>query len=61
MITWDFNQNIERNMLQVIYQESSDIGYNVVKGMNQKMNYLIEKTYITDLEYNIPLWQSNVD
>jgi hypothetical protein len=56
IVTWDFNENVERNMLQVRFNENNSIGYNVVKGMNNKMNYLIEQSYITDLEYNIPLW-----
>ena len=33
----------------------------VIKGMNQKMNYFLNQYYLTDLEYNIPLRQTNVD
>lgn len=33
----------------------------MVKGMNQKRNYFITQDYLTDLEYNIPLRQSNVN
>ena len=33
----------------------------VVKGMNQKNNYLLTESYLTDLEYNIPLRQTNVN
>ena len=29
--------------------------------MNLKMNYFLSQNYLTDLEYNIPLRQANVD
>jgi hypothetical protein len=37
------------------------VGYHVVTGMNQKNNYLLSQNYLTDLEYNIPLRQNNVN
>ena len=42
-------------------ETDSDTGYHLVKGMNVKMNYLIDKDYITELECNIHLWQKNID
>jgi hypothetical protein len=42
VVTWDFFENMERNNLQVKYKETNSIAYNVIKGMNHKMNYLIE-------------------
>lgn len=41
--------------------EENDVGYHVVKGMNLKRNYFLNKNFLTDLEYNIPLRQVNVD
>ena len=32
-----------------------------MKGMNYKMNYFLDAVSVTDLEYNIPLRQVNVD
>ena len=32
-----------------------------MKGMNKKMNYLINQQYLLDLEFNIPIAQRNVD
>ena len=40
---------------------SDDVGYHVVKGMNLKMNYLINQNHVIDLEYNIPLRQTCVN
>lgn len=40
---------------------NSEIGQHVVKGMNYKMNYFLDSVCVTDLEYNIPLRQVNVD
>lgn len=41
--------------------ENDNVGVHVIKGMNLKMNYLLNQHYLTDLEYNIPLKQVNVD
>ena len=41
IITWDFDRNMEKSMMQIIQDPKSDIGYHVVKGMNLKMNYLV--------------------
>ena len=40
---------------------NNDIGQHVVKGMNYKMNYFLDAVCVTDLEYNVPLRQVNVD
>lgn len=61
MVTWDFENNMERGTYQKVRDPKSDVGLHVVKGMNYKMNYLISKDYLVDLEHNIPLSQSNVD
>jgi hypothetical protein len=42
IVTWDFIQNMERNNLEVKYNEANSIEYNVVRGLNMKMNYLVE-------------------
>ena len=62
IITWDFEQNTEQSILQWRFDRSeSEIGYHLVKGMNQKMNYFITEQYIIDLEYNVPTRQANVN
>jgi hypothetical protein len=38
-----------------------NVGYHTVKGMNMKMNYLINQNHVIDLEYNIPLRQTYVN
>jgi hypothetical protein len=40
---------------------NNDIGQHVVEGMNYKMNYFLDAVCVTDLEYNVPLRQVNVD
>ena len=61
VITWDFDQNMEQSIMQVKPDPSDEVGYHIVKGMNPKMNYLLNQHHLTDLEYNIPLRQTNVD
>lgn len=61
IVTWDFNNNMEQSMMQCKPCESDKVGYHVVKGMNMKMNYFYNQNYLTDLEYNIPIRQKNVD
>ena len=61
IITWDFEQNIERSMYQVLPSHSTTIGTHIVKGMNLKLNYYIDEDYIIDLECNIPIRQRNVN
>lgn len=41
--------------MQTVPDPSDDVAYHVVKGMNKKMNYLINQNHMIDLEYNIPL------
>lgn len=48
-------------MQQKFDRGHSDIGYHLVNGMNQKMNYFIDAKYVVDLEHNIPTRQLNVD
>jgi hypothetical protein len=45
----------------VILEESDFVGNHVVKGMNEKMNFYIDQNFLTDLEYNIPIRQKNVN
>ena len=47
--------------MQCIPDPKDYVGYHVVKGMNLKMNYLINQNHVIDLEYNIPLRQTCVD
>ena len=61
IVTWDFEQNIEKNMYQVLPCDSATIGTHIVKGMNYKMNYYIDEDYVIDLDCNIPLRQMNVN
>jgi hypothetical protein len=41
ILTWDFDQNIEVCLLQTEPNPKDSVGYHTVKGMNLKMNYLI--------------------
>ena len=61
VITWDFDQNMEQGIYQVNPDPRDLVGYHIVKGMNPKMNYLLNQHHVVDLEYNIPLRQSSVD
>jgi hypothetical protein len=40
-LTWDFELNVEKNLLQCCPDKSDQVGYHVVKGMNLKMNFLL--------------------
>ena len=55
VITWDFEIQMEQRHLQQVIDENSDVGYHVVKGMNQKLNYYIDKHKLIDLEFGIPV------
>lgn len=54
MLTWNFDINMEISSKQFKKTENQKYCY-VVKGMNQKNNYLLTNSYLIDLEYNIPL------
>lgn len=41
--------------MQVHPDPNDDVKYHIVKGMNPKMNYLLNQHHLLDLEYNIPL------
>jgi len=47
--------------MQVLPDPRDEVGYHIVKGVNPKMNYLLNQHHLVDLEYNIPLRQSSVD
>ena len=61
IITWDFDNNMEQRHLQQLLDDKSDVGSHVVCGMNQKLNYFINKYKMFDLEFGIPIRQVNVD
>jgi len=61
ILTWDFDNNMEQTSMQCRPSEHDSVGYHVVKGMNMKMNYFLNQHYLTDLEFNIPIRQKNVD
>lgn len=61
IITWDFDENVEVNLKQCVPNPDDSVAYNIVKGMNLKMNYLINQHHVIDLEYNIPIRQTSVD
>ena len=61
ILTWDFNRNTEISVVQFRYNLHSDIGYHLVKGMNQQSNYFIDENYLIDVANNIPLRQVNVN
>ena len=61
IITWDFKRNIEKSMMQQQTNKFNDIGNHIVKGMNHKLNYLLDQYRIFDLELNIPILQKNVN
>lgn len=52
---------MEQRHLQQIIDDKSDVGSHVVCGMNQKLNYYIDKHKMFDLEFGIPIRQVNVD
>ena len=52
---------MELSSNQMLPDEHDQVGLHVVKGMNQKMNYFLSQHYLIDLEYNIPLRQTNVN
>lgn len=37
------------------------VGNHIIKGLNNKMNYLFNQNHFIDLEHNIPIKQKNVD
>jgi hypothetical protein len=51
---------MEDSNLQMPYDPSNDGGH-LIKGMNEKKNYYFSGESIIDLEYNIPILQSNID
>ena len=55
IITWDFDNDMEQRHLQQRIDQKSDVGYHVVNGMNQKLNYFIDKHKLVDLEFGIPV------
>lgn len=55
VLTWDFNENIERRMFQMKKHNEDQVGQYIVKGMNYKMNYYIDQYYLTDLLTNLPI------
>jgi len=55
VLTWDFNENIERRMFQMKKRSEDQVGQHIVKGMNYKMNYYIDQYYLTDLLTNLPI------
>jgi hypothetical protein len=48
-------------MHQIEPRLGDSVGNHVVKGMNYKYNYYIDQNHLTDLEFNIPIRQRNVD
>ena len=42
IVTWDFKNNIEKTMFQILPNANDFVGNHVVKGMNYKMNYYID-------------------
>ena len=63
VLTWNFISNMEsccKQFKKADIEDEDNYCY-VVKGMHQKNNYLLTKQYLTDLEYNIPLRQRNVN
>lgn len=61
VVTWDFLHNIEKTMFQIQPDYSDFVGNHIVKGMNYKCNYFVNQHYVTDMEYNVPIRQKNVD
>lgn len=60
LISWNFDLNMEESNLQMPYNPQEDSGH-LIKGMNEKRNYYYSRDFIIDLEYNIPMLQSNID
>jgi len=57
VITWDFERNIEINGFYIKEQKfnASSVGNHIIKGLNNKMNYLMNQHHFIDLEHNIPI------
>jgi len=56
VVTWDLERNMEQSMFQVKIEKSWEHPENmVVKGMNQKYNYIFDGEYIQDMETNLPM------
>lgn len=56
VVTWDLEMNMETSMFQVKIDKSCEHPENmVVKGMNQKYNYMFDGEYIQDMETNLPI------
>ena len=61
ILTWNFDDNVQMNIYQTRPHETDDVGYHVVRGMNFKMNYMLNQHHLIDLETNIPLRQTSVN
>ena len=55
ILTWDFENKMEMAMHQINPKLDQFPENYVVRGLNQKMNYLINDHSIYDLESNIPI------
>jgi hypothetical protein len=60
VLTWDFENNMEKSCYQSIPNPNDKITYNVIKGLNYNLNYLQNQDYIINLENSIPIKQKNV-
>jgi hypothetical protein len=54
VMTWDFENNVEVTMYQTAVGREYQANY-VVQGMYQKLNYYMNRDYILDLEFGMPL------
>ena len=43
IVTWDFAQNIEVTQYEIKINKQHDVGYHLVRGLNPKYNYFINK------------------
>ena len=55
IFTWDIATNSEIGMVQFPIEENDRPGKHIVRGLDPKMNYFMDKYFIFDLENNMPI------
>ena len=55
ILTWDFELNMETSTVQFPINGDTRPGQHCVTGMKTKRNYFANDNYIYDLEFNIPI------
>lgn len=61
MVTWDLTRNLEHSLLQLTDLDESYAHHYIVKGMNEKFNYIVTAERFYDLQYLLPFTFLNSD